>query len=85
MEPPRMPRKSLPRLIKKENEDKLEIKHQLVAEKFKSEINLQQKRAEKYQGRFLKIQAEMLTYLTKKFGNKEVRDELIKEWENNCT
>ena len=32
--------------------------------------------------RFLKIDAEMVTYLTKNFSNTEVCDELIEEWKN---
>lgn len=80
-----MSRKFLSSFIKKENEDELEIRHQLIVEKFKSEIYLLQKRAQRYQQCFLKTDAEMLTYLTKNFANKEVCDELIKEWENDCT
>ena len=48
MEPPGMPKKFLPIFIKKENEDELEIRHQLIVEKFKSEIYLLRKRAERY-------------------------------------
>ena len=54
MDPPRMPRKFLPRLIKNENQVELEIRRQLAIEKFKSEINIQKKRSEKYQERFMK-------------------------------
>ena len=74
-----MPRKFLPRCIKNENEEELEIRRQLATEKFKSEINLQKKRCEKYQQRFMKIDAEMITYLTGHFENNEVCDVLIKE------
>lgn len=42
MEAPEMPKNLLPRLIKNENKDKLEIRHQLTVEMFKTEINLQQ-------------------------------------------
>ena len=49
-----MPRKFLPRLIKNENQVELEIRRQLAIEKFKSEINIQKKRSEKYQERFMK-------------------------------
>ena len=40
MDPPRMPRKFLPKFIENENEEELEIRRQLAIEKFKSEINL---------------------------------------------
>ena len=85
MDPPRMPRKFLPRFIKNENEEEPETRHQLATEKFKSEIILQKKRSEKYQENFMKIDAEMITYLTRHFENNEVCNALIKEWETDCT
>ena len=85
MDPPRMPRKFLPKFIENENEEELEIRRQLAIEKFKSEIHLQKKHSEKYQERFMKIEAEMMTYLTGHFENNEVCDALIKEWETDCT
>ena len=85
MDLPRMPRKFLPRFIRNENEEELEIRCQLAVEKFKSEVNLQKKRSEKYQERFMKIDVEMITYLTGHFENTEVCDGLIKEWETDCT
>ena len=33
----------------------------------------------------MKIDAEMITYLTGQFGNTEVCDGSIKEWETDCT
>ena len=56
-----MPRKFLPRFIKNENKEELKIRPQLDIEKFKSEINLQKKRSKKYQERFMKTDAEMIT------------------------
>ena len=85
MDPPRMPRKFLRTFIKNENKEELEIRRQLAVEKFKIEINLQEKRSEKYQERFMKIDAEMITYLTGHFENNEVCDALIKEWESDFT
>ena len=85
MDPLRMPRKFLRTFIKNENKEELEIRRQLAIEKFKSEINLQEKRSEKYQERFMKIDAEMITYLTGHFENNEVCDALIKEWESDFT
>ena len=61
MDPPQMPRKFLPRFIKNENKEELKIRRQLDIEKFKSEINLQKKRSKKYQERFMKTDAEMIT------------------------
>ena len=84
MDPPLTPRKFVPRFIKNENEEELEIRRQLAIEKFKSEINLQKNPSEKYQERFMKIDAEMITYLTGYFENNEVCDTLIKEWETDC-
>ena len=80
-----MPRRFRPRFIKNENEEELERKHQLAIKKFKIEINLQKKRSEKYQEGFMKIDAEVITYLTGQFGNTEVCDRPIKEWETDCT
>ena len=85
MDPLRMPRKFLRTFIKNENKEELEIRRQLAIEKFKSEINLQEKRSEKYQERFLKIDAEMITYLTGHFEKTEVCDAFIREWETDCT
>ena len=85
MDPLRMPRKFLRTFIKNENKEELEIRRQLAIEKFKSEINLQEKRSEKYQERFIKIDAEMITHLTGHFENNEVCDALIKEWESDFT
>ena len=41
-------RTDLPRFMKNENEEGLEIKHNLVTEEFKSEINLQTKSSVTY-------------------------------------
>ena len=41
-------RTDLPRFIKNEHDEELEIRQHLVTEVFKSEINLQTKRSEKY-------------------------------------
>ena len=73
-----MPRKFLPRFIKNENKEELKIRRQLDIEKFKSEINLQKKCSKKYQERFMKTDAEMITYLTGHFENNEVCDAPIK-------
>ena len=80
-----MPRRFLPRFIKNENEEEFEIKHQLAIKKFKIKINLQKKRSKKYQEGFMKTDSKMITYLTGQFGNIEVCDGLIKQWETDCT
>ena len=85
MDPPQMPRKYIPRIIKNENEEELKIRRQYAIEKFKSEINQQKKPSEKYQERFMKIDAVVITYLMGHFENTEVCDALIKEWETDCT
>ena len=41
-------RTNLPRFIKNENDEELEIRQHLVIEEFKIEINLQTKSSEKY-------------------------------------
>ena len=84
MEPPQMPRKFLPRVIPNEPEDELQIRRDLAVEKFKNEINMQKKRMEKYQEKFSKLDAEMVTHITTKYGN-DLYDILIKEWEIDCT
>ena len=60
-------------------------RRQLAIEKFKSEINLEKKRSEKYQERFMKINAEMITYLTRHFENNKLCHALIKKWKTDCT
>lgn len=61
MDPQRMPRNYLQSFVKNENEEELEITHQLATEQFKSEINLQKKCSEKYQASFRKIDTDMIT------------------------
>lgn len=61
MDPQRMPRNYLQSFVKNENEEELEITHQLATEQFKSEINLQKKCCEKYQASFRKIDTDMIT------------------------
>ena len=56
-----MPRNYLQSFVKNENEEELEITHQLATEQFKSEINLQKKCCEKYQASFRKIDTDMIT------------------------
>ena len=56
-----MPRNYLQSFVKNENEEELEITHQLATEQFKSEINLQKKCSEKYQASFRKIDTDMIT------------------------
>ena len=60
-------------------------RRQLAIEKFKSEINLERKRSEKYQERFMKINAEMITHLKGHFENNKVCDALIKKWKTDFT
>ena len=61
MDPQRMLRNYLQSFVKNENEEELEITHQLATEQFKSEINLQKKCSEKYQASFRKIDTDMIT------------------------
>lgn len=61
MDPQRMPRNYLQSFVKNENEEELEITHQLATEQFKSEINRQKKCSEKYQASFRKIDTDMIT------------------------
>ena len=79
IDPPQLPIKVLPRFIKNEKEEEFEIRRQLPIEKFRSEINLQKKWSEKYQECFMKIDTEMIMYLTGHFKNNEVCDGLIKQ------
>ena len=50
---PQIPRKFLPRIIENESREETEIRTLLSVEKFKSEINLQDLRSEKYEIRLL--------------------------------
>ena len=81
--PPKMPRKFLPKRIKNEAKEETAIRQQLSIEKFKAEINLQQLRSEKYQVRYERLDSEMLTYLTYNF-EEDICYSLIDMWEKEC-
>ena len=66
-------KKLLPRSVRnKDNE-----------EKFKTEINLQKIRLEKYRKQFPQIDAIMITKFTAKYSN-DICDTLLSQWESDC-
>ena len=65
--PPKMPRKFLPRFIEGEPEIETEIRQQLAVEKIKNEIALQQCCAQRYEQRFQSLDSEMVAHITSKF------------------
>ena len=81
--PPQMPRKSLPRMIENETKEETEIRTLLSVEKFKSEIQLQDLRSEKYEVRLTNVDANMITYFTANYEN-DICDNLIELWERDC-
>ena len=82
-DPPKMPRKFLPKMIVNEPEEELEIRKHLSIEKFKAEINLQRIRAEKYKERYLKIDEDMIGKINAIF--KEGISEVLKDqWMEEC-
>ena len=82
-DPPKMPRKFLPKIIVNEPVDELEIRKLLSIQKFKAEINLQRIRAEKYKERYLKIDEDMIGKINATF--KEGISEVLKDqWMEEC-
>ena len=81
--PPQMPRKFLPRMIKNEIKEEPEIRTLLSVEKLKSKIHLQDLRSEKYEIRLNNVDANMITYFTTKHEN-DICDKLIELWETDC-
>ena len=81
--PPKMPRKVLPRIIDNEPESETEIRKQLSIEKFKSEIALLHSRSQRYIQRYQNMDSEMVAHITHKF-NEEVAQGLIKKLEEDC-
>ena len=60
--PPKMPRKFLPKIIPNENKEETAIRQQLSLEKFKAEISLQKIRSQKYLERFQTLDAHMIAH-----------------------
>ena len=81
--PPKMPRKFLPRFIEGEPEIEMEIRKQLAVEKFKNEIALQQCRAQRYEQRFQSLDSEMVAHIMSKF-KEEICLGLTRRWETDC-
>ena len=78
-----IPRNFLPRSIRNEDAEETEIRQTLAIEKFKTEINLQKIRLEKYRERFSKIDAIMITKFTTKYSN-DICGTLLNQWESDC-
>ena len=81
--PPKMPRKFLPKVIEGEDPEETDIRKQLSVEKFKAEIALLKSRSQKYEKRFLKLDTEMVVYLTESF-DENISNILTEEWSNYC-
>ena len=64
-------------MIVNEPEDELKIRKQISIEKFKTEINLQRIRAEKYKERYLKTDEDMIGKINVTF--KEGISEVLKD------
>ena len=82
--PPKMPRKFLPRFIENEPTTETEIRQQLAVEKFKNEIGLLQLCSRRYEQRFKNLDSEMVAHITSKF-REEISARIIEQWEEACT
>ena len=71
-------------MIVNEPEDELEIWKQLSIEKFKTEINLQRIRAERYKERYLKIDEGMIGKMNATF-REGISQVLKDQWMEKCT
>ena len=67
--PPKMPRKFLPKTIPNENKEETAIRQQLILEKFKAEISLQKIRSQKYLERFQTLDAHMIAHVTMNYDS----------------
>ena len=82
-DPPKMPRKFLPRLIRNQDTEHTESCQALAIEKFKRETNLQKIRLERYRERFSKIDAILITKFTTKYSS-NICDTLFNDGETDC-
>ena len=78
-----MSRRFLSRSIRNEDAEETEIRQALAMEKFKTEINLQKIRLQKYKERFSKIDAIMITKFTTTYSN-NICDTLLNQWKSDC-
>ena len=83
MEPPRMPRKFLPRIILNEDPEDLKFRKELAIDKFKNAINLHKQRSEKYHDKYCQIDEKFVSYITSHYQN-DICQNLLKEWEQDC-
>ena len=81
--PPKMPRKFLPKIIPNENKEETAIRQQLSLEKFKAEISLQKIRSRKYLERFQTLDAHMIAHFTMNYDN-DIGNSLTELSENDC-
>ena len=81
--PPQMPWRVLPRMIKNETKEGTEIQTLLSVEKIKSETHLQDLRSEKYKIRLNNVDANIIAYFTANCEN-DICDNLIELWERDC-
>ena len=83
MDPPRLPRKFLPKFIENEDPDETFLRQQMAKKKFETEIELLKLRSQKYEEKFLKIDLEMKSHFTNEYEI-EIANKLIKEWLDEC-
>ena len=81
--PPKMPRKFLPKVIPNENKEETAVRQQLSLEKFKAEINLQKIRSQKYLECFQTLDAHMIAHFTMNYDN-DICNSPTELWENDC-
>ena len=81
--PPKMPRKFLPKAIENECEEETKIRQSIALEGFKAEIRLLEVRSRNYEQRFTKIDSDMIQYFTEKY-TEDVVDQLKEFWIEDC-
>ena len=67
--PPKMPRKFLPKIIPNESKEETAIRLQLSLEKFKAEISLQKIYSQKYLKCFQTLDPHMVAHFTMNYDN----------------
>ena len=81
--PPKMPRKFLPKAIENECEEETKIRQSIALEGFKAEIRLLEVRSRNYEQRFTKIDSDMIQYFSEKY-TEDVVDQLKEFWIEDC-
>ena len=82
-DPPKMPRRFLPKGIPNEEEEETKIRQEISLENFKAEIRLLHVRAKSYEQKFTKIDVQMVENFTEKY-TENVVDHLKEFWFQDC-